>query len=124
MDRFLEQDGADFQTRTVGVDLKFTAGTSGAVPASLTFSAGVKSVVKSGNTYVVTFQDGYVGLLGVVGNVLQATYSASGAVIIQPVAVTDTTSPAVVTLQPYTAAGGAVALATGDILTCYFRFKG
>ena len=124
MDRFVAQDGRDFQDRTVQVDLVFAAGTSGAVPAALTYSAGIAKVVKSGDTYVVTFQDGYVAYLNGYGSNLQATYSASGAVLIQPSIVTTTDGVLVVTLQPLTAAGAAVALAAGDIASFTFRLKG
>lgn len=123
MDRNVSQDGADFQDRTVHVDLVFTAGTSGAVPSTFTYSAGIASVALTSTTYVVTLQDGYVAYLNGYGNVIQASYSASGATraAISAQSVTGTTPT--VTITCYTAAGAAVAMATGDQLSFTIRLK-
>jgi hypothetical protein len=124
MDRFVNQDGMDFQQGTVGVDLEFTATTAGAVPSTLTRSAGILSVTKSTNDYVVVFQDGYIAYLGGYGNVVQASVSASAATSVK---VTDFTNAnadglAEVTLSPLKGSDGtAVALAVDDILQFHFR---
>lgn len=71
------QDGLDFTSRTVNVDLTFTAGTAGAVPTTLTRSNGIKSVVLTSTEYLVTFQDIYQELLNVEITVQQASFSAA-----------------------------------------------
>ena len=123
MDRFTSQDSSDFQLGTINIDLKFTAGTSGAVPASLTVSDGIASVVKSTNAYVVTLQDTYYRFLNATVNVVQATPAAGGACLYSITHdVTNGTTPTI-TVQPRSADGSytAVALASGDVITCTFR---
>lgn len=124
MDRFVNQDGMDFQRNTVNVDLVFTAGTSGAVPTSFTYSEGVSKVVLSGTTYVITLQDNYVAFLNVSGSVIQASFATSGAcsVIATASAVTSATAPTV-TIAPCNGAGTQVALASGDELHVTLRLK-
>lgn len=124
VDRFCSQDGADFQYGTVNVDLQFTAGTSGAVPTTLTVAEGILSVVKSTNDYIVTFQDSYVRLLNGYGFIIQSTpdpTAASWGVKISAVSIADG-SPTV-TLSPYDEAGTAEPLATGDVLFFTFRLQ-
>lgn len=121
MDRLAFQDGEDSIPGTVEVHLGFTAGTAGAVPTTLTLDKYIATVVKSSTTYVVTFQDSYFMYVNGYGSVVQASYSAGGALILQPVAVSIDDSTPTVTLQAYDAAGTAVALATGDQL--FFTFK-
>jgi hypothetical protein len=123
VDRFVNQDGADFQQGVVGVDLEFTAGTSGAVPASLGRAHGIASVVKSSNDYIVTFEDSYVAFMGGFGGVKQASFSTSGACSVDASADAVTGATPTVTLSPRTGAGAAVALATGDVLRFHFRMK-
>ena len=78
MDRSdVSQDGLDFTERTVNVDLTFTAGTSGAVPTTLTRSKGIKSVVLTSTEYLVTFQDVYQEFLSAHPTIQQASFSAS-----------------------------------------------
>jgi len=117
-----KQDGADAQSRTVNVDLVFTAGTSGAVPAALTVSNGILSVVKSSNNYVVTFQPGPVAYLNGCGHVIQASYAANGACRVVPSA-QDVAGAGTVTLTCYESDGTATALASGDELHFTFRMK-
>lgn len=122
MDRFVNQDGADFQPGTVNVDLIFTASTAGAVPSTLTLADGITSVVKSSNDYIVTFDDAYVRMLNGHGFVIQASYNAStGACEVKPTAVSIDDSSPTVTLSFFNAAGTAVALAIGDVLRFTFR---
>jgi len=123
MDRHVSQDGADFQERTVNVDLVFTAGTSGAVPSTLTYSEGIASISLSGNNYTVTFQDGYVAYLNGFGHVIQASYSASGATRVAPSATAVASSTPTVTLTCYEANGTAIPMATGDELHFTFKLK-
>lgn len=123
MDRNVSQDGADFQDRTVNIDLVFTAGTSGAVPASFTYSAGVASVALSSTNYVVTLQDGYVAYLNGHGNVIQASYATTGATRAAISAQNVTGTTPTVTLTCYNASGTAVAMATGDQLSFTIRLK-
>lgn len=129
MDRRTNQDGADFQQGTVNVDLDVTLGTNGATTgATINRGDGILSIVLSGTgVYTVTFQDGYVDCLNIIENVIQATYSASGAVYM-----TWTTgyaysagppAAATVVLTARTAAGAAVTPATGDRLKLTFRMK-
>ncbi len=124
MDRFVNQDGADFQQGTVGVDLEFTAGTSGAVPTSLTRSAGIASVTKSTNDYIVVFEDGYVAYLGGYGNVVQDSVTAAAATFVKVTAFDNANADglAEVTLSPLKGSDGtAVALAADDVLQFHFR---
>jgi hypothetical protein len=129
MDRFTHQDGSDFQFGVVNVDLDITLGTNGATSGvTPTRGDGILSIVLSGTgVYTVTFQDGYVDCLSIVANVIQASYSASGAVYM-----TWTTdyayaagppATATVVLTARTAAGAAVTPATGDKLKLTFRMK-
>lgn len=127
MNRMLNQDGADFQRSTVNIDLDVTLGTGGAATlasgAVYNHSEGILSIVLSGTgVYTVTFQDGYVDCLNIIQNVIQASYSATGAC-----GLTWTTaysaSASTVVLTAMTAAGAAVTPASGDRLKLTFRMK-
>lgn len=125
MDRYTSQDTSAFQTRVVWIDLDMTLGTNGAtsgvVPKT---SDGILSVVLSGTgVYTVTFQDGYVNCLNVVENIIQASYSASGAVYFTWTSDNSATTTPTVVLTARTAAGAAVTPATGDRLKLSFRMK-
>lgn len=128
MDRYVSQDGMDFQYGTVQLDLEFTAGAAGAVPAVLTRSSGIASVTKSGNSYVVAFEDGYVGFCGGYGNIVQAVVSTAAAFGLKYIAPTTPNAAvpgnvAQVTLQPYAGTdGSAQSLVVNDILRFTFRF--
>src|SRR5262245_51183187 len=63
------------------VDLQFTAGTSGAVPSTLTTFAGIASVTKTVTTgkYTITLSEPVFRLTGIGGSVKQASYSKTGA---------------------------------------------
>ena len=99
------------------LNLQFTAGTSGAVPASFTRSNDIDSVTKSTNDYLVKLLRGRTALTDWSIKVKQATYNAStgacsGNVTVDDVAGTTKTA----TVSFYNAAGTAVALATGDVV--------
>jgi hypothetical protein len=79
-DRYLHQDSSDFQPGVQILDIEFTAGSSGAVPALSAFArrAGVASIVLTATgVYTVTLQDTYWALLNWTFNVQQATYDAT-----------------------------------------------
>lgn len=123
-DRYTSQDSSDFQTRVIQIDLVFTAGASGAVPALLTYSDGIKSVAVSGNNYVVTFQDGYKAFLNGYGFVEQASVDATKAWVVKPSAdAAAGVAPDTVTLSCYHADGTAILLQVGDVLHYTFRMK-
>ena len=62
------------------IDLIWVSGASGAVPATLTVSNYITSVVHGATgVYTVTFDSAWNALLGFEGFVKQATYSSSGA---------------------------------------------
>ena len=83
MDRLAFKDGASAHPGEVYVNLQFTVGASGAVPAKGTTGtrmAFIKSVVLSGTSdYTVTFDDGYVALLDWSGTIDQAAYNVAHA---------------------------------------------
>jgi hypothetical protein len=126
MDRFTSQDSSDFQRGIVNIDLDIILGTNGATSGvTPLYGDGIKSIVFSGTgVYTVTFQDGYINCMNVIENVIQAAYSAAGAVYM-----TWTTDyafsggNATVVLTARTAAGAAVTPATGDQLKLTFRMK-
>lgn len=125
MDRYTSQDTSSFQTRVVWVDLDIVLGTSGATSGVVPkFSDGILSIVLGGTgVYTVTFQDGYVDCLNVVANVIQASYSASGACKMTWTSDNSATTTPTVVLTAMTAAGAAVTPATGDRLKLSFRMK-
>jgi hypothetical protein len=125
MDRFVNQDGMDFQKNTVNVDLVFVAGTSGAVPSTFKYSDGVASVTKSGTTYIIQFQDSYVDFLNLDGTAIQASFAASGASYAIPVAaaVSSATAPTLTIAFLSGADGTQVALASGDEAHITVRLK-
>lgn len=123
MDRFVNQDAADFQAGVVNVDLIFTAGTSGAVPSTLYKADGVASVLKSTNDYIVTLQDYYIDLLNSTVQVMQATYNAGTGACDGNVTAHTVSTNGKITMSFYNAAGTAVALATGDQLRATFRLQ-
>lgn len=102
--------------------LQFTAGTSGAVPSTFTRARGIASVVKSTNDYVITLSKGGRLVNWTSPKVIQASPSTSGAWEVK-VTAEDTLTAKTITISPYTTAGVAVALATGDILRFEFEIK-
>jgi len=124
MDRYVNTDVSNFQAGVVGLDLIFTAGTSGAVPTVLYKADGIASVgLQNTNDYLVTLQDCYVDYLNAEITVMQATYNAStgackGNVVAHTVSTTGT-----LTINFYNAAGALVNLASGDQLRVTFRLQ-
>lgn len=111
----MNQDGKDAVEGVVTLDLVFTAGTSGAVPSTLTISDGIAKVTKSGTTYVITLQDCYGKFLNVTGTAIQASYAAGGAAHAIPLAAATNSGTPSVTIAFLAGDGsGQVALATGD----------
>lgn len=96
--------------------IQFTAGTSGAVPTTFTRARGIYSIAKSTNDYIITLNRGVTALVDwFQPHVIQASPSTTGAWEVK-VTAEDVATLKTITLSPYTAAGAAVALATGDIL--------
>lgn len=128
MDRKINQDVASFHPGEVFVNLQFTAGSAGAVPAFTVAGwrrAGITSVVKSGTSdYTVTFQDGYNALLSKAIEVDQATYDKThaGAATVAPADILVSSNPATVkfTTRSTDGNGTAVALTSGDVLRARF----
>ena len=117
------QDEKTAQYGRVEIDLMFTAGASGAVPAVLTVSTGITSVVKSTNDYIVTFDQTYLQFVSGGGNVVQAIVNAAAAFEVKHTAFNaQANGGATVTVSPQTAAGAATPLLVGDILQYTFAF--
>jgi hypothetical protein len=128
MDRSdIGQDGADFTSRTVNVDLTFTASTAGAVPSSLTRSNGITSVVLTSTEYLVTFQDVYQEFLNAEITIQQASFSAGAGcygVISSANVGAGSTSPNTVGVTFLKGSdGSAVVAAAGDIVRVRFNMK-
>jgi hypothetical protein len=125
MNRMLNQDTASFQRSVVWIDLDIVLGTAGATSGVIPkVGDGILSIVSGGSgVYTVNFQDGYTNCLGIVENVIQATYSASGAVYMTWTTDSSATTTPSVVLTCRTAAGAAVQPATGDRLKLNFRMK-
>lgn len=105
------------------VTLVFTSGASGAVPTTLTRSLGITSVEYAATgQYTVVFQNPCNADLFFGGDVQQASYSASGACALSRRSTTITNGIATVVFVTVTAAGAAVAAASGDIITARFVF--
>lgn len=122
-DRYFNQDGEDALAGTVNLDLDMTLGTNGATTGvTPAIGKGILSVALSGTgVYTVTFQDGYVECLNIIENIIQAAYSASGAVYFTWTTDSANANPCTVVLTARTAAGAAVTPATGDRLKLTFR---
>ncbi len=121
------QDGLDFTSRTVNVDLTFTAGTAGAVPTTLTRSNGIKSVVLTSTEYLVTFQDIYQELLNVEITIQQASFSAAAScygVISSANVGAGSTNPNTVGITFLKGSDGTAVVATiNDIVRVRFNMK-
>jgi hypothetical protein len=117
-------DFSSMQTGTVKVPVQWTSGGTGAVPAlsAFKYKAGITSVTRnSAGLFTIVFPAACKGIFGVYGNVVQASYSASGAVspIIKAnnMTVLGTHS---IQIQTSTAAGAAVDPASGDVIMLVF----
>jgi len=123
------QDGANAEPGVVTLDLQFTAGSSGAFPATVTRGkefnvATCTKVASSTGLYDLFLRETWLYLLNENVKVIQASYSASGAVhgFVTVDSVNSTTAPKVrVTFR--TAAGAAVDLASGDIVRVTLRLQ-
>lgn len=122
-DRYFNQDGQDALSGVVNLDLDITLGTSGASSGvTPLIGKGILSVSDNGSgVFTITFQDGYVECLNVIENVIQASYSATGAVYMTWTTDAADANPCKVVLTARTAAGAAVQPATGDRLKLTFR---
>jgi hypothetical protein len=118
----MSQDGRDAQDNTFQIDMVFVAGTAGAVPSTFEVGDGIKSVSLSGTTYTITVEDGFGTFLNVTGSNIQATYAASGACSLIPLAV-DTTAGTVAVQFMAGDGSGAVHLAAGDEAHITLRLK-
>ena len=121
------QDALDFTERVVGIDLVFTAGTSGVVPTTLTRSKGIKSVVLTSTEYLITLQDVYAEFLSVSPALKQASFSASAACYGVPSTINvgaSSTSPNTIGITFLKGSDGtASVVATGDIVSVFIRLK-
>lgn len=120
-DRKLYQDDASFHPGEVAINLEFTAGTSGAVPSTLTRRAGITSVVLTATgIYTVVFQDTWYAALAYSANILQATYDVTHAtnIVVKPAEFTTSG----IVLRCYTGNGvaTAAALTSGDVIKARF----
>lgn len=121
------QDCLDATEGSANVDLVFTAGTSGAVPTSLTRSRAIASVVLTSTQYLVTFQDVWQELLNVQISLQQASFSAAAGcygVVSAANVGAGSTSPNTIGITFLKGSDGtAVVAATGDIIRVRFNFK-
>jgi hypothetical protein len=128
MDRKTNQDGSSFHPGEVAVNLQFTAGTSGAVPAFTVAGwrrAGIASVVLSGTSdYTVTFQDSYVSLISKTIEIDQATFDKThaGMGTVKPADILVSSNPATIkiTTRSTDGNGTAAALTVGDVFRARF----
>jgi hypothetical protein len=125
MDRYINQDEGAFQPGRVVLDIKFAAGSSGAVPttfADFTLADGLDGTTPASlaatGKYTFNLADSYVRLIRGTFMVTQATYDAShgctGDVIVEDV--DDATSPLVTFQCIRNDTGAAVAVTSGDIV--------
>lgn len=120
-------DASDTQGGVDTVRVKFTAGSSGAVPSfPLSMSNKVTSVTKSNTTgqYDIVFANKQNQSAGFYGDILQSSYSKNGACSVRKVA--ESSSAGTCTVQFEDGDGDPVYLASGDIATLVFdrqRYK-
>lgn len=100
-----------------------TAGTSGAVPSTFDRARDIASVVKGTNTYVFTLSRGCTALLGWQINVIQASYSKTGACKGEVFAEDVASANKSITVKFFDGDGDPVDLAAGDVLRCTFDLK-
>lgn len=126
MDRFCNQDEAAFQPQRIILDVKFTAGTSGAVPTAFsdfTIADGLDGTtpmaLAATGKYTCYLADAYVRLLSGTFQVTQGTYDAShgqqGYVIVD--SANDGTTPLVTFQCTRPDTGAAVAVTSGDVVS-------
>lgn len=101
------------------IDLQWTSGASGAVPATLdrNGSGEIVSVVHGATgVYTITLANPWADFLVFTSWVRQASYSASGACFVRITADNTQSSPATFVVLAVTAAGAAVEPASGDVI--------
>lgn len=124
MDRFVSQDGMDFQYGTVNVDLKFTSDGTDATVTPIV-GAGIASVAATASVYLVTFEDAYVRVLNSYGANLQAAFAAAGASDYVPIATAQASgNPLTMSFQFCKGSDGTKGQpAVGDIVHVTFRLQ-
>lgn len=118
-------DLTGMESGRVFLDLAWTSGASGAVPAALSRSMGITSVVHGATgVYVITFKEQWKsGVLSFSRHVRQATYSASGACVVQMTGNAINTAAPTITILVTNAAGAAVEPASGDVIGMTFELQ-
>jgi hypothetical protein len=118
MNGFMFQDLASLEKGTGRLYLEFVAGASGAVPATLVRSKGIRSVVlTSTGLLTVNLSQPWSKNFFAAGSITQASLSAVTGLIVTPAAastVTSTTAPKLV-FNMLAAAGTAANMAVGDV---------
>src|SRR5258708_6499518 len=112
-------DLSETESGLVAIPIQWTSGGTGAVPALSTFRyhQRVVSVTRnSAGSYTIVFEDGVVGLVGVIGNVIQAS-PATGGLTVKPTVnnMQATTAPSL-TVVVTVPAGAATDPASGDVV--------
>lgn len=109
----------------VFIDLAWISGASGAVPAALSRSSGIKSVVHGATgVYVITFSEVWAnGVLNMSSHVRQASYSKTGACYVVETANAISSATPTVTILVTTAAGDAVEPTTSDVIGITFELQ-
>jgi|SRR3569623_163411 len=105
------------------VHTEFKAGTSGAVPATLTRARGIKSITKGTHKYTYVLHRGATALLDWSCKVIQASPDVDGAWEAKVTAETVSGSTKSIEVSIFAADGTAVDLATGDVLKANFELK-
>lgn len=116
-------DAHSFQTGEARVNIGFTCTTAGAVPSTLDIGAGVTSVVLSGTgVYTIVTKERYARFFGLtINNIIQASYSASGACAFKITSFDLSTNTVVLTA--ITAAGAAVTPLITDVVRIELKFS-
>lgn len=114
-------DVTNFESGKVGIDLEWTSGASGAVPALTAFSHGgvgqVTSVAKGATgVLTITMTDKWDDLLQFNGWVIQAAYSSAGACNVRVTANNTSAAAKTLVLLVTNAAGAAVDPTTNDTI--------
>ncbi len=101
----------------VPLNLVFTSGASGAVPTTLTRSNGFSTVTRSGTgTYDVVLREVWQASIQAVGTVVQSTWAAAGAAVVNITADTIATDGKFSFNTCKVTDGTAVDMSSGDIL--------
>ncbi len=115
--------GSDMSDSVMGVDrvyLKWTSGSSGAVPSTLTVSTDVVSVTHGATgVYTVVLGKSFYQSLGLEQDIQQASYSKTGACKVIKTATTP--SAATIVLLVVDGDGDAVDPTTSDVIELCFK---